>query len=154
MNKEKVEGRGEFEGCSPRLERGAVQRSPCLIAGKEVIGRRLVVERGEDWTQGAVVAFDASSSRHKVPFLRRLAAYNVVITYAPLQNIVATKQAGGAGAVCCARSARRGMARLGWFEILLADGAVTGHRGQPDILLRAHATALGGGEPAGAAMEP
>lgn len=66
MKKDKVEGRGEFEGCSPQTPRGAAQCSPCLIAGKEVIGRRLVVERGEDWTQGHVIAFDTASSRHKV----------------------------------------------------------------------------------------
>ena len=143
-----MEGRGEFEGCSPRT-RAAAQCSPCLIAGKEVIGRRLVVERGEEWTQGAIIPFNASSSESKCHKVQLPPSSSRILCPVHLtSSILRERKLRGpveAGAVCCARRACRGMADSRCLEVLLADGAVAGYRGEPDVLLRAHAAARSGG---------
>ena len=115
MKKDKVEGRGEFEGCSPRTPRGAAQCSPCLIAGKEVIGRRLVVERGEDWMQGAIISFNASSSEskcHKVqlPPCSPRFLYPVHLHFQGFCAITQAEGAGGSrcGMLCAVRVPRNG----------------------------------------------
>ena len=71
-----------------------------------------------------------------------------------LQAAVPASACAAPGALCGARRARRGVAAPGRQPLHVADGAAAGHRGQSDLLDRAHAAALHRSEPAGAVPAP